>query len=821
MSFELLKTEVIDAGLCQGCGLCVGYCKHIEMETLRPVLKDFCILERDGQKCGKCYENCPQVIQKKFKEMQPKGIYSLRSNDSEILARASSGGFVTTVAKHLLKEKELSKIVMVQNINDLPKASIVTDPDDVVQKAGVVYGRSGVLQKLVEVTGEDFEPLGIIGVPCEIRGAAELAEEMKRDILKMGLFCNSSIRTEHTDRGLIHSPCSSGCPSGVDARGYIALIRDGHYLEAVELVRENNPLPSVCGRICTHECEHGCSLIGSDNPVAIRELKKFVTEYEIEHGRAKKAQKTKKRGRKVAIIGSGPAGLTAGYFLSLKGYSPTIFEKTDQTGGMLRFGVPQFRLPNYILDYDVETIKNTGVDIVFNTPLGPDMTIEDLKKDGFEAIFIATGQYKPLTLHLEGEDLPKVFVAINFLIDRKYREWTNLEEFNGKTVGIIGGGSVAVDVAQTALRLGAEKIHIVDIMSEKDLELTLREIPEEEYKCMKYHFETSTAKITKGKGDGLKLNSYKIEWGEPNETGKRQLNKLEGSDYEIPIDIIVIAVGQTVDFNLIDIATNNKLKKERNKIEINPITFETNIPGVFAGGDIIANSKAVAIAAIAHGKEAAISIDRYLIGQDLTTARFKEDRMFFAGQKKPPKDFSLKPESLEMATENIKWDFNEIDAIFNEDMALAEAKRCLSCNHYCLHCQDFPAIYSDFTAGEVGSEKGFTTVVAWTDRGKDIIENAIKKGLFEEGSVNEEELKEAINLKSKRELKVLNKTPRQEVLNYITRIGPATISKIAEILDLEAKKVRYEALRLVQLNQIEMNVEPGMDEPIFSPICED
>ncbi len=820
MSFELLQKEVIDAGLCQGCGLCVGYCKHVEMETLRPVLKDYCILEREGQKCGKCYENCPQVIQKKFKEMQPKGMYSLRSTDSEILARASSGGFVTTIARYLLKEKELSEIVMVQNINDLPKASIVTDPDDVVQNAGVVYGRSGVLQKLVEVTGDNFEPLGIIGVPCEIRGAAELGEEMKRDILKMGLFCNSSIRTEYTDRGLIQSPCSGGCPSGVDARGYIALIRDGHYLEAVDLIRENNPLPSICGRICTHECEHGCSLIGSDTPVAIRELKKFVTEYEIEHGKAPSAKEVKKLGKKVAIIGSGPAGLTAGYYLSLKGYSPTLFEKTDQTGGMLRFGVPQFRLPNYILDYDVETIKNAGVDIKFNTPLGPDMTIEDLKKNGFEAIFIATGQYKPRTLHLEGEDLPNVFVAINFLIDRKYREWTKLEEFKGKTVGIIGGGPVAADVAQTALRLGAEKVHLVDIMSKKDLELTLREIPDEEYKYMEYHFGTSTSKITKG-SDGLILNSHKIEWGEPNETGRRPLNKIEGSDYEIPIDVIVIAVGQTVDFNLIDIATNNKLKKERNKIDINPITFETNIPGVFAGGDIISNSKAVAIAAIAHGKEAATSIDLYLKGEDLTTGRFKEDRMFFAGQKKPPKDFSLKPESLEEATENVQWGFDEIDSMFNEDMALAEAKRCLSCNHYCLHCQDFPAIYSDFTAGEVGSEKGFTTVVAWTDRGKEIIENAIKKGLFEEGSVNEDDLKEAINLKSKRELKILDKTPRQEVLNYIERLGPATISKIAGILDLEAKKVRYEALRLVQLNQIEMKVEPGMDEPIFSPICED
>ncbi|NVM46106.1 MAG: FAD-dependent oxidoreductase [Candidatus Lokiarchaeota archaeon] len=821
MSFDLLRSEIIDAGLCQGCGLCAGYCKHIEMETLRPTLKDYCILEREGQDCGKCYQNCPQVLQKKFKELQPLGIYSLRSKDSEILEKASSGGFVTTITKQLLKDKELSEVVMVQNIDDLPKASRVTDPEDVIQNAGAVYGRSGVLEKLVEVTGDNFEPVGIVGVPCEIRGASEMGEEMNRDILKIGLFCNSSMRTAETDRGLVCSPCCGGCPSGVNAQGYISLIREGKYLEAVDLIRNDNPLPSICGRICTHECEHGCTLIGSDHPVAIRELKKFITEYEIKQDIKKSVKIKKKLGKKVAIIGAGPAGLTAGYFLSLKGYSPTIFEKTDHTGGMLRYGVPQFRLPDYVLDYDVETIKKAGVDIVFNKPLGPDMTIEDLKNDGYEAVFIATGQYKPRTLHLEGEELPNVHVAINFLIDRKYRDWQKQQEFKGKTIGIIGGGPVAVDVAQTALRLGAEKIHLVDIMNEKDLELVLREIPEEELKFMEYHFETSVSKISKGEGETLVLNSYKIEKGEVDNTGRRSINKIEGSDYEIKADAIVIAVGQAVDFNLIDIATGNKLKKEHNKIEIDPITFETNIPGVFAGGDTITHSKAVAIAAIAHGKEAAISIDRYLKGEDLSKGRYRQNKMFFEGITRTPKDYSLKPESLEEATEDIQWNFEEIEAMFTEDMALAEARRCLSCNHYCSHCQDFPAIYSDFTAGEVGSKQGFTTVVAWTERGKEIIEKSIAQGSFEEGTVNEDELKKAINLKSKREMEVLEKTPRQQVLDYVTLQGPTTISNISKTLNLETKKVRYEALRLVQLNQIEMNVEPGLEEPRFSPLCED
>ena len=821
MSFALLRKEVIDAGLCQGCGLCVGYCKHIEMEIKRPKLKDYCILEREGQDCGKCYQNCPQVIQKKFEEREPKAVYSLRSKDPEILAKSANGGVVTTLAKSLLENKELTEIVMVQENDEKPEADIVSNPKEVVDKAGVVYGRSGVLEKLVKLVGETSEPIGIVGVPCEIRGAAELEQEMNREILKFGLFCNSHMRTEQTDKGIICSPCCNGCPSGVNAQGYISLIRQGKYQEAVNLIRENNPLPSICGRICTNECEHGCTLIGDDHPVAIRELKKFVTEWEIQQeGKPILKPKINKDTKKVAIIGSGPAGLTAAFYLRRMGYAPTIFEKTDKTGGMLRFGVPQFRLPNYVLDYDVEKIIDSGVEVILNKPLGPDMTVEDLKNDGFEAIFIATGQYKPRTLHLEGEGLPNVHVAISFLMERKYRYWENQEEFKDKTIGIIGGGPVAVDVAQTALRLGAEKVHLVDIMSENQLELVLRDIPENEMKFMEYHFTTSTSKLTQNSEGKLVLNCHNIKWGEPDENGRRPLNKVDGSDFKIPIDSIVIAVGQAVDFDQIDVATENKLEKERNKIQVNEVTFETNIPGVFAGGDIINNSKAVAIAAIAHGKEAAISIDKFLKGENLSEGRYKKVNSFFSGPKKPPKDYSLKPETLEEATEEISWTFEEIDQMFNEDMALQEARRCLSCNHFCNHCQDFPAIYSDLTAGEVGSQKGYTTVVVWSDKGKQIVEKALESGLFEQGQVNENELKKAINLKSKRELMTFEKTPRQQVLDYVTKQGMATITEMAKNLNLDPKKVRYEALRLTQLMKFEMKVDPQRNEPIFTLVCD-
>ncbi len=381
MSYELLRSEIIDAGFCQGCGSCVGSCKHIEMDEAVPTLKDYCILERNGKECGKCYQNCPQVIQKTFEQKEPLAMYSLRSKNPEILANASNGGFVTTIAKELLENETLSEIVMVQKGEETPVAVTVSTPDDVIKKAGVIYSRSGVLERLVGLIGETFEPVGIVGVPCEMRGAAQIEESMNREILKIGLFCSSQIHPEK-------------------------------------------------------RC--GCTLLGEANPIVIEGLKEIIEEWESEN---------------------------------------------------------------------------------------------------------------------------------------------------------------AEDVAE-------------------------------------------------------------------------------------------------------------------------------------------------------------------------------------------------------------------------------EGKRCESCKAFCKHCQDFPAISSDITAGEVGSRQGYTTVVAWTERGKEIIYNSIEKGLFETGEVNEEDVKTAINLKSLRELMNFEKTPRQQVLDYVTNQGPSTISDIVKDTGLDPKKARYEALRLVQLMTFEMNADSSLDEPIFSLICD-
>lgn len=811
MSFKMLKDEIIDLGLCQGCGLCAGYCKHIELVDLKPQLKDYCIVEKEGLACGKCYNSCPQVRHLKIENKTPVEILSLQTTDEQIRKNAASGGFITTLNKYLLETKQISHLIEVQNVEDRPQAVVTTNPNETKKYSGVAYGRSGVLKKLIEVLGTNYDNIGVVGVPCEIRGAYFTEQSMKKEFFKIGLFCNANIRNKATDGGEICSPCCNGCPAGVNAAGYINLIRKGKYQEAVNLIRETNPLPSICGRICTHECEYGCTLIGTSKPIAIRELKKFVTEWEMKHG---SRPSLNINGKKVAIIGSGPAGLTAAYYLANMGYKPTIFEKSDQIGGMLRFGVPKFRLPDEILDYDIETVKQMGVEIKTNTPLGPKLTFSDLKNQGYEAIFVAIGQYKPKTLKTEGEDLPNIHVAIDFLMKRKYRYWENQEEFKGKTIGILGAGPVAVDVAQTALRLGANSVTMVDIASEKQLELARKDIPENELKHIKFLYEHSTAKFALNEKNKLEFHVYKINTVK-DESGKIRFEKIPGSESKFEVDTIIIAIGQEVDYALLDAAGGDKLLRERGKIIIDEITFETSVPGIFAGGDIVTRGKNVAIAAIAHGRAAAISIDRYLKGQDLKEGRKKREQSFFTTPLNAPKDYSQKP-PIEQASENLWLNFQEIDGIFNEDLAVKEAKRCLNCNNFCAHCQDFAGVYADLTAGEIGSEKGFTTVVIWTKKGQNIVKEMLEKGLLTQGAVSTEAVDIAIKNKMKRELIEHHKTPREKILNSIKYDGPDTIIGLSKKLNLDLKTTRYNALRLAQEKKIGMKIVEGSDEPIFN-----
>ncbi len=484
------------------------------------------------------------------------------------------------------------------------------------------------------------------------------------------------------------APCVVGCPAGVDVQGYVSLIAEGKFQEALDLIRETNPLPYLCGRICTAQCALNCNRQNFDDPVAIRELKRFVCDWEVEHPNQSKIKPVPQNKEKIAIIGAGPGGLSAAYFLARMGYKPTIFEKGDKTGGVVRYGVPQYRLSDEALDHDIDFIKSMGVEIELNKEFGPDFTLEDIWKLGFKAVFIAIGLYVPKTLRLEGEDLPNVDVAINFLLERKYGCSENPEEFKGKTFGIIGGGAVAVDVGETVLRLGATKVDLVDILTEEALKTVLDDLHEAEKEVMEYHFETSTANITQEPDRKLALNCYKIEWGAPDpETGRRPLSKIEDSDFKIVVDNIVIAIGQGLDPEPINAATNNQIKIERGKIVVDNLTYETGIPGVFAGGDIIYNSLMCAVDAVGDGREAAFTIDRYLRGIDLKEGRIRKNDL---KRSTIPKKYIQTQSCQEMnfmpGNERLVC-FDEMELGFTEDQAKREANRCLNCNLCCNYDQ--------------------------------------------------------------------------------------------------------------------------------------
>ncbi len=342
-------------------------------------------------------------------------------------------------------------------------------------------------------------------------------------------------------------PCMNACPANVNAQGYVALIRQGKFQEAADLIRERNPLPSVCGRICTHVCEDNCNRKEIDQPVAVRALKRFALDFERIHGRKVKEKKknpiaTRGKGRKIAVIGSGPAGLTVAYDLAKMGYKPTIFEALSNVGGMLRVGVPKYRLPPEILDYDIKIIEEEGVEIRRNTPIGPDLTLNDLHHAGYEAVFIAIGTHKSKKLGVEGEDLEGVVHASGFLHDLGIGKKV---DYHGKIVAVIGGGNVAIDSVRTALRLGAKTAFVLYRRSRTEIPANREDLEECEKEGISFYYLTAATKIIGENGKVKGIECIRMKLGEADDTGRRQPVPIEGSTFTLDADVVISAIGQT------------------------------------------------------------------------------------------------------------------------------------------------------------------------------------------------------------------------------------------------------------------------------------
>jgi heterodisulfide reductase subunit A len=473
------------------------------------------------------------------------------------------------------------------------------------------------------------------------------------------------------------SPCKLTCPAHIHVQGYIALIAQGKFNEALDVIREEIPFPSVCGRVCTHPCEEECKRQQVDEPVAIASLKRAAADYADQDRPITLGALTKKQ--KVAIVGSGPAGLTCAYDLFRMGYRVTVFEAMPMAGGMLAVGIPEYRLPKGVLNKEIDAIKKLGVEIRLNSRVDD---VGSLLKDGYQSVFMAVGAHKGSNIDVPGKDLRGVYDAIDFLRQTNLGRRVSV----GKRVAVIGGGNSAVDAARVALREGAESVQIFYRRQKKDMPAIPIEIEAAEAEGIKLNFLTAPTRILgqQGKVTGLECNRMQLK--ELDSSGRGTPYPIKGSEYTTEIDTVIFAIGQNPDLGLISGAKGVTATRQ-GTVAVDPVTLETGAKGVFAGGDMTWAAGTV-IEAIAAGKRAAVSIDRFLQGLDLKEGREEETLKASdipvtipAGTKKTPR--TAMPE---LAVEERRSNFRETSLGFTREMAMAEANRCLNCA-VCSECR--------------------------------------------------------------------------------------------------------------------------------------
>ena len=488
-------------------------------------------------------------------------------------------------------------------------------------------------------------------------------------------------------------PCRETCPIGQEAAGYVALIAQRRFADAARLIRQQNPLPVVCGRVCYHPCEKECNRRLVDKAVAIKNLKRFVIDWGMsQNGGPKPPKPEKKRAEKIAIIGSGPSGLACGHDLALKGYEPVIYEKLPVAGGMLAVGIPEYRLPKKLLNMEIDLIKKTGVTIETNKALGKDITIDGLLKKGYKAIFIATGAHKSLKMKIPGEeDFKGVYHGVDFLRNINLGKPQPV----GERVAIIGGGNTAIDASRTAVRCGAKEVVILYRRTRKEMPAEEYEIVAAEEEGVKIQYLIAPVEVLgkAGKITGLKCINMKL--GEPDSSRRRRPIPIEASEHDLDFDTVIIAVSQAPQIDFLGPKPALSLTKW-DTIEANPETLQTNIKGVFAGGDVVLGPATV-IAAMSDGKRAAEAIEKYLNGEPLENFKThrakklaKRDENGRPHRYAPRFKDTPKKERTEMRERDgreRRKDFEEFELGYSEEEAVKEASRCLNCG-ICVECHE-------------------------------------------------------------------------------------------------------------------------------------
>ncbi|MFC2151631.1 FAD-dependent oxidoreductase [Bacteroidota bacterium] len=513
------------------------------------------------------------------------------------------------------------------------------------------------------------------------------------------------------------APCKQTCPAGVDVQGYISLIEKGLYSEAIGLIKETNPLPAICGRVCVRPCEVACrrNHLDEGTAVGIDYMKRFAADQDLLSGAKYIPEITKPTGKKIAIIGAGPGGLSSAYFLQQKGHQCDIFEANPNPGGWLRYGIPEYRLPNDILDKEVEAVTELGTNIFYNKKLGDNLSYKELKKN-YDSVILTIGSQRGTLIGCEGDDAENVFSGIDFL---RNMEMTGQKyDFAGKTIAVVGGGNTAMDCCRTSLRCGAEKVYVIYRRTEKEMPANPIEIHESKVEGVEYMFLTNPTRVNKDKDGKLKsMTCLKMELGEPDASGRRRPVPIEGSEFEIELDYALAAIGQKTEVSFLEDVNKNttdgKLEVNRwGDIDADKNTLQTGAKSIFAAGDGV-TGPATIIEAVAQAKIASRSCHHYLMGLPLTP----EPKEFISRRDNfkdlISSDFlgryqkQLREEMPVLAADD-RVNFKEVELGYDgEKIAKHEAERCLECGCTEFHTCDLKKYATYYDADQKSYKGGF------------------------------------------------------------------------------------------------------------------
>ena len=474
--------------------------------------------------------------------------------------------------------------------------------------------------------------------------------------------------------GDCQGPCRLACPAGTDCQAYVKQVALGDTREAVRIVKEKLPLPASIGHVCPHPCEKECRRNLVEEPISIALIKRYMSMAELNREDRWKPEKAPATGKTVGIIGGGPAGLTAAYYLALKGHDVTLTEQMPQMGGMLRYGIPQYRLPKDVVDAEVAEIAAAGVKMENGVKLGRDISFADYRAK-FDAVIVAIGAWKSTPLGCPGEELKGVYGGIDFLRTVALHDPLPI----GKNVAVVGGGNTAMDACRTAIRLGAEHVYVIYRRTQKEMPAAADEIEEAMEEGVEFKFLTNPAELLGENGQVKQVKLQVMELGEPDASGRRSPVPVEGKFEYLDVDSVIAAIGQKVDPTGFDVELNR-----RGIIAADESTFRTNLEGVFAVGDATNKGADIAIAAIGEANKAADVVDSYLKGtvvgyrKPFVSRRYLTAADFADRERKPRVHIRYRP------AEERKHDFAPVNSGFTPEEAMKEASRCLECG-----CHDY------------------------------------------------------------------------------------------------------------------------------------